>query len=141
MRNGNYELIIPPEDYPGKRYRGRYAYEHRVNWWRKTGQNPDDMPNSVVHHKDERRRNNAGTNLERQTRSEHTRQHMLKQRRKHGLPRMNKFVCEYCSVAFERRIGKRYRFCSRECIGLFNFPARYSGQTEQGAWGRLLSGD
>lgn len=34
VKNGPYELVIAPEEYPGKKYRGRYAYEHRVNYWR-----------------------------------------------------------------------------------------------------------
>ena len=55
MKNGAYELIVPPPAYPGKRYRGKYAYEHRVNWWCHTGQNPDNFPDAVVHHKDEKK--------------------------------------------------------------------------------------
>lgn len=41
MRCGPYILIIPPPEYPGKKYRGRYAYEHHVVWWENTGGDPD----------------------------------------------------------------------------------------------------
>ena len=64
MKNGPYELVIPPPEYPGKRYRGRYAYEHRVNWWRKTKKNPDDFDGLIVHHKNDKKRDNSPDNLE-----------------------------------------------------------------------------
>lgn len=119
MKNGPYELIVPPPEYPGKRYRGKYAYEHRVNWWKKTGLNPDDFPDNIVHHADDAKRNNATTNLDMMTRSGHSSHHR----------RPTTFVaygCENCGKTFERRRrGKVYRFCSRRCIGLFNFPKRF----------------
>jgi hypothetical protein len=74
MRNGPYTLIVPPAEYPGKRYRGRYAYEHRVNWWKKTGNNPDDV-DGVVHHKNDVKTDNDMTNLEFMTRTEHNKEH------------------------------------------------------------------
>ena len=28
MKSGNYILIKAPDNYPGKKYRGKYCYEH-----------------------------------------------------------------------------------------------------------------
>ncbi len=73
MRNGPYELIIAPEDYPGMKYRTRYAYEHHVVWWQHTG---DIVAGEyVIHHKNGNKRDNDINNLEKQTRAEHTGQH------------------------------------------------------------------
>jgi hypothetical protein len=115
MKNGPYELIIPPPDYPGKRYRGRYAYEHRVTWWRETGLNPDDFPDTVIHHTDEAKRNNIPTNLEMMTRPGHSSHHAR------GVTMVD-YICESCGAAFQRqKRGKKFRFCSRSCIGFFYF--------------------
>ncbi len=120
MRNGPYELIVPPEDYPGKRYRGRYAYEHRVNWWRKTGKNPDDFPGHVIHHEDEEKRNNVDQNLEAMPRSTHTAAHNAARPK---VPTVYE-KCRNCEVEFVRLNRKPQFFCSRRCIGLYNFPRR-----------------
>ena len=37
MKNGPYEMVIAPEEYPGRRYRNRYVYEHQLVWWKNTG--------------------------------------------------------------------------------------------------------
>ena len=70
MKNGPYELVVPPYRYPGKRYRGRYAYEHHVVWWETTGQAVGD--GFVVHHKNGDRRDNDFGNLEVLPKGEHT---------------------------------------------------------------------
>jgi hypothetical protein len=118
MRNGPYELIVPPADYPGKRYRGRYAYEHRINWWRATGLNPDDFPRCPVHHKNEQKRDNRRSNLELMSNSDH--------RRRHARPvTMWSYVCLYCETTFQRALrGRQWKFCSRRCSGLYNHRAR-----------------
>lgn len=115
MRNGEYELIKPPPEYPGKRYRGRYAYEHRVNWWRKSGLNPDDFPDALIHHEHGlKRKNDAGLVL--LGRGEHTALH------KPAKP--NKWVCLNCGINFTRKAGPKPKFCSRRCIGLYGYPRR-----------------
>jgi len=112
MKNGPYELIVPPPEYPGKRYRGRYAYEHRVNWWAETGLNPDDYQDCVVHHKNEKKRDNIPVNLDLMDGIDH--------RRHHARPRtMHKHQCLHCGTTFERRAGVKPTFCSRRCIGLY----------------------
>lgn len=82
MRNGPYELVIAPSDYPGMRYRGRYCYEHTLVYWRTHGVLPG--PGDVIHHKDTDRRNNVPDNLEMKTRSEHTSEHNAERARDRG---------------------------------------------------------
>jgi len=48
MINGDYILIKPPVEYPGKRYRGKYVYEHHVIWWMNTGEILKDK--EIIHH-------------------------------------------------------------------------------------------
>lgn len=72
MKNGEYELVVAPKGYPGKRYRGRYAYEHHVEAWRKTGKNPTGK---VVHHKNGSKRDNSHRNIEMTTEKEHKTHH------------------------------------------------------------------
>lgn len=123
MKNGEYEMVIAPADYPGKKYRGRYVYEHHLVWWRKTGKLPP--PGHVVHHKNENKRDNRFRNLELKTRAAHTRDHC------HG-PR-ERILCAWCGRLFELRPSvvrdrkKRSRsgllFCSRKC-GTLNQRAK-----------------
>jgi hypothetical protein len=117
MKNGPYEFVVAPADYPGKRYRGRYAYEHRVNWWRENGLNPDEFPSTVVHHKDEAKRNNDPPNLEMKGRAAHSSHHARKKT-------MIAYTCLSCGIGFERRKGKEHKFCSRRCIGLYGYNKR-----------------
>lgn len=61
MRNGPYEMVVAPAGYPGKKYRGRYVYEHQLVWWKKTGKL---VPlGFVLHHKNEHKRHNVFSNL------------------------------------------------------------------------------
>lgn len=94
MRNGKYELIVPPPEYPGRRYRGRYAYEHHVVWWQKTGELL--KPGHVIHHRNDKKRENVPGNLEEKTRSAHTADH-----KRTGIT-CNKLTCRWCGMEFER---------------------------------------
>jgi hypothetical protein len=69
MKNGPYEMLIAPKNYPGKKYRGRYAYEHHIVWWEKHGRLP--RPGHEIHHKDMNHRNNKLSNLEEMTKHAH----------------------------------------------------------------------
>lgn len=82
MKNGKYILIRCPEGYPGKWYRGKYAYEHIVEFWRREGR----MPNTgcVVHHINGNTQDNRWENLEEIPKEEHTRQHQIEKPIKHG---------------------------------------------------------
>jgi hypothetical protein len=119
MKNGPYELVIAPPDYPGKRYRGRYCYEHHLVWWRHTEEVPG--PGELIHHKDEHKRNNRYRNLEKLTRKEHDKHHSDK---RHEAALIS-VPCSRCRKEF-RVLGSRYRhrvrnsesgkvFCSRSC--------------------------
>lgn len=69
-------MIVPPFDYPGKRYRGRYAYEHTVEFWKREGRLPKN--GYVIHHKNENKHDNSWDNLEEIDSSNHARLHNKK---------------------------------------------------------------
>lgn len=82
MRNGPYEMVVAPENYPGFRYRNRYIYEHHLVWWIHTKTLVSD--GHVIHHINGVKRDNRIENLELQHRGEHTREHLLKRPLKTG---------------------------------------------------------
>lgn len=61
---------MAPAEYPGLKYRGRYAYEHRVVFWQEHGYLPE-----VVHHDNEVKTDNAPANLVPTTNGEHVAHH------------------------------------------------------------------
>jgi hypothetical protein len=73
MKNGPYELVPAPKGYRGKKYRGKYVYEHRVVAERKIGRTL--KADEVVHHKNGQKRDNRASNLGVKLRAEHTREH------------------------------------------------------------------
>lgn len=73
MKNGPYEMVIALKEYPGRKYRGRYVYEHHLVWWKHTGEIlPDGM---LIHHKNENKRDNRFKNLELKSFSDHSKEH------------------------------------------------------------------
>lgn len=113
MKNGPYELVVAPEDYPGFKYRGRYVYEHHLVWWKKTGQLVPD--GHVVHHKNGKHRDNRFSNLELKTVADHSSEHA------EPAPTTT-MVCAWCNEEFEREVrdvrskkknGQRNFFCCR----------------------------
>lgn len=118
MKNGPYELIRPPADYPGVLYRGRYAYEHTVVWWQNTGELPP--AGFVVHHKNEQKRDNRFENLELKPRGDHSTEHNLE--RSAGLRIW--VSCGECGADYalapavlrtRLKQNKNGLFCSRSC--------------------------
>lgn len=116
MRNGSYELVVPPEGYPGKRYRGRYAYEHHVVWWNHNREIP--AKGEVIHHRNANPRDNRIENLEKLSAHDHLSQHSSQ-------PWTYVFQeCSRCGTTFRLK-GCQYRtrlkfnggkfFCSRSC--------------------------
>ena len=114
MKNGPYILVKAPEDYPGKKYRGRYVYEHTLVWWQHTGQL---VPAGwLVHHKDEDKHNNEFSNLELKSTGKHTADHHV------VVPiQLN---CAFCTKAITRKpCEHRFRlkngqtdfYCNRSC--------------------------
>ena len=103
MKNGSYELVEAPVDYPGRRYRNRYVYEHHLVWWENTGQL---VPvGSVVHHKNGCKRDNQFQNLELKEHGVHTSDHrVLQAKLVHGT--LNAYGHHKCRC--------------RECINIHN---------------------
>jgi hypothetical protein len=116
LKNGPYELIVAPDDYPGRRYRGRYAYEHHVVWWQNTGKLP--RPGYYIHHQDEDKRNNRFSNLTEMLSHEHSAHHNPVR------AETIKVLCGWCAseVTLTKREWKKRKqqgnvamFCSRAC--------------------------
>lgn len=128
MKNGPYTLVIAPPGYPGKRYRDRYCYEHRLVFWREHGYLPE-----TVHHDNECKRDNASSNLKGMTRPKHTAHHAK-------VVEPVKVLCAFCGIEFlmppnkYRSAVKRGQtiHCSRSCSvkdqhrkGLVRLTGRY----------------
>lgn len=119
MKNGPYELVVCPSKYPGKRYRGRYCYEHHLVFWQKTGKMP---PNGFeIHHVNGDHRDNSFKNIALVTASEHRKLHGAIQKSIHRV----QVKCTLCNKAFELK-GSKFRerkrnnplgkiFCGRSC--------------------------
>lgn len=117
MKNGPYTLLVPPERYPGKKYRSRYAYEHHIVWWKHSGAL---VPQGYeIHHINGDHRDNTIKNLKLVSASEH--------REIHGKLRSQKALiirkCAGCSKEFKikgsflrtrLKTSKRI-FCKRSC--------------------------
>lgn len=122
MKNGDYVLVIAPEWYKGKRYRGRYCYEHHLAWEKHTGLSVPD--GCIVHHKDGNKHNNNINNLQLMEAKTHVAMHAKKGRT------VLELKCPSCGKHFikEKRNcfrKKRIMFCSRQCVGKmysFNRP-------------------
>ncbi len=95
MRNGPYILIKAPENYPGKRYRDRYAYEHIVEWWKNTGYIP--LLGYQIHHVNGDTRDNRYANLEMIKAGTHAKLHGSKRKKT-----MKALICEWCKQPFIR---------------------------------------
>lgn len=116
MRNGPYILIVAPEDYPGKKFRDKYAYEHSVVYWRH--HNKIATKGYVIHHKNHNKHDNKIENLELVLESKHLAQHAQK-------PWTYVFAnCTLCNCVFRVK-GAHYRsrikvnrgkiYCGRNC--------------------------
>ena len=79
MKNGNYVLVKAPEDYPGRRYRGRYCYAHHLSWWAEHKELPD-LNLYHIHHKDHNGHNNDITNLVLVSAAEHRAIHIAERK-------------------------------------------------------------
>jgi len=93
MRNGKYTLIIAPKDYPGKKYRNKYIYEHHFIWWKNT--NSLVMEGYSIHHKNGLTTDNSFKNLEAISNTSHARVHRKTKK-------LEALVCFYCKKPFLR---------------------------------------
>lgn len=101
MKNGPYELVVAPPEYPGKLYRNKYCYEHHLVWWLGTGNLP--ASDEVIHHRNEQKRDNRFENLELKTKARHTTEHNVSRRD------VNKYP--HGSLARYQRYKCRCRMC------------------------------
>ena len=91
MKNGPYILIKAPLEYPGKKYRDKYAYEHSIIWWKNTGIVPPK--GYIIHHKNENKHDNNFHNLELISLNSHNEKHS----------KNNNYIaliCSYCKEPF-----------------------------------------
>ena len=114
MKNGPYELVIAPPNYPGKLYRNKYVYEHHLNWWLKTKEIIQE--GFIIHHKDGNKRNNHSDNLKLLTKKDHTAQHNLER------TTYETRQCSLCNVSFKKppsyfsyrlKMGQTRFYCCR----------------------------
>lgn len=115
MKNGPYILVKAPEDYPGKKYRDKYVYEHIYVWWKTTKVIPPD--GYQVHHKNANKHDNRFENLEMIHRSTHLRLHK-------SIGCETLLICCWCQKPFKRdnrnynykkSKGQSRFYCSRKC--------------------------
>lgn len=120
MKNGDYILIIAPENYPYKKYRGKYAYEHIVTWWINNGTIPDGY---IIHHKDRNKHNNDINNLQLIEMKNHSSYHTASR----GIHKVT-WSCGMCNTIFTRNYSQtpegknmdnKVPFCSRKCSGTY----------------------
>jgi uncharacterized C2H2 Zn-finger protein len=120
VKNGEYILVLAPEEYPGKKYRGMYIYEHHLVYWENTGIIIDDE--HEIHHKNEIKTDNRFLNLDYITKISH--------KITHGKQKVRNVVvlkCPGCEIIFKRRrgsthlVGRKtsYTCCSKQCVGKF----------------------
>lgn len=118
MRNGPYELVIAPANYPGKKYRDRYCYEHTFVYWKHTGTLPP--AGQVIHHINGDRRDNRIENLKLLTPIENR-----KENARLRLEKSEAIICGFCGKEFrllKSRMKTRLKlrkfnklFCSSRC--------------------------
>lgn len=109
MINGDYIMIVAPKDYPGKRYRGRYCYEHHYVYWKNTKKLISKE--EAIHHKNNNKFDNRFENLEIVLKKEHPRKHPRKKADK------NFRKCIGCGKIYHRKgnLKNKVFFHSREC--------------------------
>lgn len=115
MINGDYILVKAPKDYVGKKYRGKYCYEHHLVYFQKYGIIP--QKGEIIHHINGDKHDNRIENLILLSVDTHNKLH-----NKDNKYKLIKLKCPICERKFitERRkslIAKhtKSQCCSREC--------------------------
>lgn len=117
MRNGPYIFVLAPVKYPGKKYRGKYCYEHHLVWWRATG--VVVKTGQVIHHINKNKQDNRKANLKLLSHREHSLLHGAETKKTEPNAQ-----CNHCKKKIRVRpfkLKNKFKFCSRQCIGLYNF--------------------
>ena len=126
IKNGAYNFVIAPPGYTGKRYRGKYCYEHHYSYWMVHGVIP--KRGEIIHHVDHNQRNNDPHNLVLMTVEEHAREHHAEAVRTFAI-----ITCANCktevarnwaAVSYYIAHGRTHFFCKSRCIGLYNYPRK-----------------
>lgn len=122
MKNGDYSLVVAPDWYKGKRYRGKYCYEHHLEWERQTGCPVPD--GCIIHHKDGNKYNNDINNLQLMDAKSHILLHGQQKTKKIAI-----IKCPSCGKIFEKEARfLKFRtlvFCSRQCIGRYGYNTKH----------------
>lgn len=116
MKNGAYDLIVAPEWYPGKLYRGRYCYLYVFVYWFYHRVLP--KRGEVIHHKNENKRDNRIRNLELMTAVEHSAHHLGRAQRGHkskttSCLRLDKDVADILKSLKPTKLRSRCQICSK----------------------------
>lgn len=122
MKNGDYILVVAPDWFKGKRYRGKYCYEHHMVW---ELYNKKPVPEGyIIHHKDGNKYNNNIGNLMLLGAKEHSALHGALRTKRIAIVR-----CPSCGKVFEKDARMlKFRtlvFCSRQCIGKYGYNTKH----------------
>lgn len=137
MKNGPYEFMFAPESFPGKKYRDKYCYVHTFILWSHTGKIPSK--DESIHHINGNKMDNRIENLQLKKIVDHVSEHSHKKGRTMGV-----FKCPTCGKIFRERTWSskknpnRLRFCSRHCIGKFNFYKKNKEQKQKAFYKNLI---
>ena len=116
---GRYVYVVVP-GHPMADSRGR-VLEHRYKMAKKLGR--PLLRNEVVHHKNEKKRDNRIRNLQMMKSGRHS--------RIHHPPNLVRYECAHCMVEIVKTARTKTKFCSRKCMGLA-FSITQMGISRQG---------
>lgn len=113
-----YKWIKVPEEYPYKKYKGKYALKHWYVYWKHYG---DVIPDGyIIHHKDNNPSNNDISNLELLSKEEHDKHHSEERFKEYAL-----LLCPNCGKLFTKKMryirkdietnSSKVIACSRSC--------------------------
>lgn len=133
MRNGPYILVRAPNNYPGKKYREKYIYEHHLVWWKETGE-VIDTSTHLLHHEDGDKHNNSFGNLTKKTREKHSAEHVppaetielkcdwcgetfIREARQHRSRTKNNYKHVFCSKSHQVKYQWKYQEQKKKILG------------------------
>ena len=122
MKNGKYILIKAPENWEGKKYSGKYCYEHHFIYWKHYRIIPNE--NQVIHHENEIETDNNIDNLKLMSVSKHNSLHLRKRKGRKPIKYIE-LTCSFCNKKFLRKSGviitkikkgQKHFYCNRSCM-------------------------